>query len=149
MTRKDSRSGVGALLAGLGIGAALMYFLDPQRGGARWAQVRDRARSSAGDVGDRVGRAARDVRNRASGAVAELKARRADSPQPPDADTLVARVRAELGHHTERARDIEVVADGGSVVLQGRVPASDLPRNLAAARAVRGVERVDDRLVVE
>ena len=148
MARKDTLPGVGALLAGMGIGAALMYFLDPQRGGERWAHVRDRARSSAGDVGDRVGRTARDVRNRASGAVAELRGRRAEQ-RPPDADTLVARVRAEIGHHTERARDIDVVADGGAVVLQGRVPASDLPRILAAARAVRGVERVEDRLVVE
>ena len=110
--------------------------------------MRDRARSSADDVGERVGRTARDVRNRASGAVAELRGRRREQ-QAPDADTLVARVRAELGHHTERARDIEVVTDGGAVVLQGRVPASDLPRILAAARAVRGVEHVEDRLVVE
>ena len=44
MTNKESLGGFG-LLTGIGLGAALMYFLDPQQGRRRRAIIRDQANS--------------------------------------------------------------------------------------------------------
>ncbi len=43
-----------ALLSGIGVGAALMYVLDPDRGRRRRALARDKAVSIAGKTGDLV-----------------------------------------------------------------------------------------------
>jgi osmotically-inducible protein OsmY len=85
------------------------------------------------------------VRNRARGAAAELRNIRDDNPSD---DQLVARVRAELGHHVEHARAIDVVAEHGRVTLRGPVLSSELDDVLSAARKVRGVDRVDNQLDV-
>ena len=60
-----------ALLAGVGIGAALMYLFDPERGNARRAYLRDKCVSAANKTGDVIDKRARDLRNRARGVVAE------------------------------------------------------------------------------
>ena len=56
-----------ALLTGLGIGAALMYVLDPERGKRRRALVRDKAVSLANQTGRAVAKKSRDLSNRAKG----------------------------------------------------------------------------------
>ena len=53
-----------ALLAGLGLGSALMFFLDPGRGKQRRIMVRDRAKSTSrqlGRVAKSVDRTAHDL----------------------------------------------------------------------------------------
>jgi osmotically-inducible protein OsmY len=132
-----------ALLAGIGIGAALMYLLDPGGGARRRALVRDRTASALRSARRELRDRAVDARNRARGFVAE---RRRGAGEPLDGDRLVARVRAELGHHSEHVRDIEVVADGGTVTLRGAIPAHERDEVLAAVRRVRGVERLNDEL---
>ncbi|HET7550526.1 MAG TPA: BON domain-containing protein [Gemmatimonadaceae bacterium] len=133
------------LLAGVGIGAALMYFLDPVRGGRRRALVRDQAAGALNSAEREVRGRSADLRNRARGAAAEL--RNAGDDHPSDAQ-LVARVRAELGHHVEHARAIDVVAEQGRVTLRGPVLSNELDDVLSAARKVRGVEQVDNQLDV-
>ena len=132
------------LLAGLGLGAALMYFLDPDRGPGRRALVRDQTMSALRHGGREAQGIAEDARNHAVGTAAEIGGRLREE-QVTD-DQLVARVRAELGHHVERARAIEVVADGGRVVLRGEVGADEIEDVVATVRGVRGVDRVDNQL---
>lgn len=60
-----------ALLAGIGLGAALMYLLDPERGRTRRALLRDKVVSLSNQTGDALGKTARDLRNRAQGVIAE------------------------------------------------------------------------------
>ncbi|HEX6622926.1 MAG TPA: hypothetical protein VF064_04390 [Pyrinomonadaceae bacterium] len=64
------------LLAGCGVslGAGLMYFLDPDRGSRRRAQLRDRTMHLAREAADTLGKSGRDIRNRALGVVAEAGA---------------------------------------------------------------------------
>ncbi len=62
-----------ALLSGLGVGAALMYVLDPERGRRRRALARDKAVSLANKTGDAVSRRSRDLANRARGLAAEAR----------------------------------------------------------------------------
>ncbi|MEP6768738.1 MAG: hypothetical protein ABJC61_08720 [Acidobacteriota bacterium] len=62
-----------ALLSGIGVGAALMYVLDPERGRRRRALARDKAISFASKTGDVVSKRSRDLANRAKGLAAEAR----------------------------------------------------------------------------
>ena len=143
-----SRRGTGGaatLLAGLGLGAVAMYFLDPVRGARRRGIVTDKLanllRRGARDVRE----ASVNARNHAKGVVAESKARlRTD--EVPD-EVLVERVRSHLGHHVEHARAIQVFAEDGKVVLCGSVPVDEIDRAVRAAESVRGVACVDNQII--
>jgi hypothetical protein len=80
---KPSRIGQAAVfIGGAGLGAALMYVLDPERGRRRRALARDKAVSFAKDTGRAVARTSRDLGNRAKGVAAEVRsavAKREDS----------------------------------------------------------------------
>lgn len=65
--------GIITILGGLGVGAALMYFFDPNGGRRRRALVRDKAVGISNDVRDSIGSKSRDLRNRAKGLVHEAK----------------------------------------------------------------------------
>jgi hypothetical protein len=132
------------LLAGAGIGAALMYFLDPDRGNGRRHLVADQ---TAGFLRTRkrdAAKAMRDARNHAAGVVAEARGR--FEGDRPTNEQLAARVRSAVGHHAERARGVQVEADAGLVTLRGEVPASEMNDVIAAAERVRGVTRVENQL---
>lgn len=144
-TGNDRPTNAMTLLAGIGIGAALMYFIDPVGGGRRRAVARDKATSAVHSAGRGLKGRGEDLRNRARGAAAELRNVTDDHP---DDDQLVARVRSELGHHVEHARAIEVAAEQGRVTLRGPVLSSELDEVLATTRKVRGVEAVENRLEV-
>jgi|SRR6266446_2431981 len=62
-----------ALVGGVGLGAALMYVFDPDRGKRRRALVPDKAEAAGNKVSDRAGKMRRDLSNRAYGIVAETK----------------------------------------------------------------------------
>ena len=64
-----------AWLGGLGIGAALMYFLDPKRGARRRHVVQDRAGRATRATGWHMRKAAENVKNHGLGAVRELGGR--------------------------------------------------------------------------
>ena len=68
-----SRGGSAGLtiLYGIGIGAALMYILDPDQGRRRRALLRDKLVSMSNKTSRAVGRTSRDLRNRAQGVVHE------------------------------------------------------------------------------
>ena len=137
-----------ALLAGVGIGAALMYFLDPQRGKARRAIARDRTVAAMQDATRDVVSARRDLRNRVRGLKVELEHRH--DPSPDDVQ-LVERVRAELGHHIDAVSEIEVSAFDGVVTLSGAVSNELLDQAAAITGNVRGVADVcvDSRAPVQ
>jgi osmotically-inducible protein OsmY len=134
------------LLAGIGIGAALMYFLDPDRGARRRNMAADRATKALRQRSrDAVG-AAQNARNHALGAAAELRGLM--QHEDVEDDQLVARVRAELGHHARHTSGIEVVVHEGCVVLRGPVLADEVVDVVRTVAAVRGVHRVDNQLDV-
>src|SRR6476646_2383946 len=63
--------GLGAL--GAGIGAGLMFLLDPQMGKRRRAVLRDKTYSLARHASAAVDRTARDLKNRTYGTVVSIK----------------------------------------------------------------------------
>lgn len=63
-----------ALIGGLGLGAALMYLLDPDRGRDRRELIREKAEGAANKAGEYAEKMSQDIRDRASEVVAEAKA---------------------------------------------------------------------------
>jgi osmotically-inducible protein OsmY len=135
-----------AIIGGVGLGAALMYFFDPDRGARRRALVRDKCESAANKTGTYAEKFSRDLRNRASGVVADAKSlfRKEDVSD----DVLVDRVRAKLGHYSEHTSAIDVSAQNGVVTLRGPILAQEVPHVLSTARLVRGVTDIDNQLEV-
>lgn len=137
---------LGILVGGLGLGAALMYVLDPERGKRRRAIVRDKALSGAHEAGERIATRSRDLSNRARGVAANLKSRK-KSIEPYDR-VLEERVRAELGRVVARPASVEVTADGGRIRLAGAVQTGEVDDLLSTVRGVLGVKDVENRLEV-
>jgi osmotically-inducible protein OsmY len=137
---------IGILVGGLGLGAALMYVLDPERGKKRRATVRDKALAGAHKAGDRLAARSRDVANRARGVAAELKS--LTKSEEADDRVLEERVRAELGRVVAHPASVDAAAVAGTVILSGSVLTSELDELLSAVRGVPGVEDVENRLEV-
>lgn len=133
---------IGAI--GLGVGAGLMYMLDPDRGRRRRAIVRDKTVHLVNETEDRLEHAAAHLANRARGTFAEVKSR-FSSEQVDDA-VLVERVRAKLGRVTGDPHAITVTAVNGMVKLTGLVDEAEIAKITDGALSVRGVKEVENRL---
>ena len=135
-----------SLLGGIGLGAALMYVLDPDRGRRRRALVRDKLASAANSVPDAVGATARDLSNRARGLAAEAGS--LFSSEEVSDEVLVARVRSKMGRVVSHPHSVEVTASQGRVSLSGPVLAHEVDDLLACVSKVAGVVEVDNQLEV-
>jgi osmotically-inducible protein OsmY len=136
----------GKFIGGLLVGAAIMYLLDPDRGGRRRALVRDQAVKAKHKLGEGLDATARDLGNRAKGTAAELRSR--FRPEPVDDAVLEERVRSAVGHAVSHPSAIEVSASNSRVTLRGPVLEHELDGLLRAARRVRGVSEVVNELEV-
>lgn len=129
---------------GLGLGAGLTYFFDPQRGRRRRASVRDTMTHVAHVTGNAVGKTSRDVSNRVRGFVSEVP--RTFKGATVSDEVLVERVRAKLGRVISHPRAIGVTAVQGRVTLSGLILSSEVDRLLKAVSAGRGVAGIENRL---
>lgn len=129
-----------AMLIGLGVGALVMFYLDPARGRRRRALVRDKLIRAGNTTSEAIEGTRRDLANRVEG----LKARwqRGNREELVDDVILTDRVRAELGRHTEHARNITVSACDGEVTLTGLLPTREAKRVARATWRVPGVRNV-------
>lgn len=131
-----------AIIGGVGLGAALMYFLDPDRGKRRRELVRDKVEATGNKVGSYADKITRDIRDRASGIVEEAKSLLHHEEVTDDA--LVDQVRSKLSNFG----NIDVQAINGAVILSGSILAEEMPEVLSAVNKVRGVNRVENQLRV-
>jgi hypothetical protein len=136
-----------SLLGGLGLGAVLMYLLDPERGRRRRAMVRDRVASRACDTEVFLKKSRRDLGNRARGFAAETRSRFVREG-PVDDDVLAERVRSKMGRFVSHPGAIEVTADEGWIRLEGQILADEVDHLVSAVQSVRGVEGVDNKLEI-
>jgi hypothetical protein len=128
------------MLTALALGAGLMFLLDPDRGRARRARVRDRLAHAARAGRGALGATGRDVAHRTAGAAARLKGRL--HHEPVDDEVLVERVRAHLGRAVSHPRAIQVTAEKGVVTLTGPILTAEVPRLVRAAERTGGVREV-------
>jgi BON domain len=132
--------------AGLGLGTAAMFLLDPARGKRRRALVRDKFALATRMTGECMEVTARDLRNRTRGTIAAIQSRL--SSEQPDDSVLVDRVRSKLGRTVSHPSAIEVSAQDGNVTLSGPVLASEVPHLLSCVKWVHGVKDVNNNLEV-
>jgi uncharacterized membrane protein len=128
------------------IGAAGMYWLDPDQGRRRRALARDKLAGAAEQLSSAVRAGSRDLKSRARGAGAEVRAR--FSADDASDEVLAERVRSALGRVVSHPRAIEVLASDGRITLVGDVLAREHDELLATVSDVRGVVGVADNLSV-
>ncbi len=132
------------VLLGMGLGAALMYVLDPQQGNRRRALARDRMTKAMHTTGHAMGATSRDLAHRATGLAASLHSRFFDEEAPDE--VIAARVRARLGRVSSHPGAIEVDVRDGVITLIGPVLRNELQKIVRGVSSVRGVKRVENHL---
>ena len=135
---------IGTSLGGLGIGAGLMYLLDPITGKRRRAVLRDKAVHVAHNTNRAMGITWRDFSNRTRGMMAETRSLLSRSPAT--GRMLEQRVRSKLGQYVSHPGSIDVTVEDGRVILRGPVMGNEVDRLIAGVSCIRGVEEVEDRL---
>src|SRR5215207_10311785 len=133
-----------ALLSGIGLGAIVMYMVDPDRGKRRRALVRDKFARATHKAPDAISATARDISNRVRGLAAEAAS--AFSSEDVSDEVLVQRTRSKLGRIVSHPSSIQVAANQGLVVLSGPILAHEVNDLLTCIRAVPGVNEVESRL---
>jgi uncharacterized membrane protein len=134
------------LVGGIGLGAALMYVLDPDRGRRRRALFRDQLVHAANILPDAIDATARDLSNRTRGLVAEVRSI-FDNDEVPD-EVLVDRIRSKMGRVVSHPHAIEVTANQGRVTLRGPVLTDEVDDLLSCVSSIKGVSDVDHQLKV-
>jgi osmotically-inducible protein OsmY len=135
-----------SFIKGAAIGAGMMYFFDPVLGNRRRALLRDQFTHLGNKSCDFADAKWRDMQNRMYGTFAEARSR-LHRDEPSD-EVLIDRVRSAIGRQMTHAGAIEVDARNGTIILSGPVLASEVEDLRCAARSVRGVKRIEDRLDV-
>jgi uncharacterized membrane protein len=126
------------------VGGLLVYFLDPDTGKRRRAQVKDRSVSLVKDADRAVGKASRDLSNRARGAVAEARTR---LPLRNVSDeVLVEQVRSRLGRVCSFPHLVEVSARDGVIRLRGAALESEHDDFISAISSLRHVNSVRNEM---
>ena len=132
------------LLTGAGVGAAVAFMLDPDRGRRRRALVRDKMTRATHLTRDGLDATARDLSNRARGIVAATRGRFSEGVVSDE--RLAARVRAKLGRVSSHPRAIEVFARDGEVILRGQILADEAMHAIDYVSSIRGVRDVINEL---
>ena len=131
---------IGSLLRGVLYGAGVMYFLDPERGRRRRAEVGRRSVRVLHEAEDLWTKGCRDLMNRGTGVASQ--ARRLLVAAPADDNVITARVRSVLGHHVVDARGVEVTTLDGHVTLRGTVRPGEPEQLIPAIEQIPGVREV-------
>jgi uncharacterized membrane protein len=131
-------------LISTGLGAATMYFLDPDRGRYRRSKARDQLVHAQHAASHGGGVVARDFRNRTQGAAARWRSF-VNKEQPTDG-VIAERVRSSLGRIVSHPHAIQVEANDGVVTLSGPILRDEVPLLIDCALGVHGVRDVRNQL---
>jgi len=127
------------------LGAALMYYADPDRGRRRRALLRDQVVHATRKLREARGVVTRDFAGRAVGLWTEItRPMRARSMSSDEA--LHERVRAKLGRIVSHPHAVQVGVQEGNVELSGPILTAEVQPLLRAVRGVPGVRNIENRL---
>jgi uncharacterized membrane protein len=129
-----------ALLYGLGIGAGLMYFLDPDNGVRRKNMVRERAMSLQNRSDEAIEMATRDLRNRTIGFLSEGMTLIGDQDLP-DA-VLEERIRTQMGRMARHPGGVRVRVENKQAILEGDVLQDEVDGLINGITRMRGITGV-------
>ena len=132
--------------AGLGIGTALMYLLDPDRGKRRRALLRDKFVWAQRKTSDCMEVTARDLSNRARGIATTIQSR--FTAHEVDDGVLVDRVRSKLGRLASHPGAIVVSAENGNVTISGPILEDEVDSLLSCVKGIQGVNDIANNLEV-
>lgn len=110
------------LPAAVALGAAVMYFFDPDRGGRRRAVARDRSVAIVRRAVRRTRQRTRYVEGKAHGLVHEMRGE-APKPSPNDA-TLKHKIESEVLRNYDKSR-LSINVEDGVAVLRGELTHPD------------------------
>jgi uncharacterized membrane protein len=133
-------------LYGLGLGALLMYFLDPQQGRRRRSLAIDKLNRLAHKTADAIDVTSRDLRNRTVGLFAEGKSLFSSGEVSDEA--LAQRIRSKLSGLVGHPRSIAVKVQNGHVTLSGPILAHEVDELIKFVSSMRHVANVENRLEV-
>ena len=130
------------------LGAALVYFFDPQNGRRRRAQAKERIPAFFRGKARHAERLGRTAQSQAYGVTQKVKHRKEEDKPQPDDVTLARKVETEIFRDAEVPKgQINVNAENGVVVLRGEVDEPELIRDLEEkTRNVQGVQEVENLL---
>jgi hypothetical protein len=144
--RKKSKNNALALLGGIGLGAGLMFVLDPNRGARRRALAQNKIVGALNKSGDVIYGKSRDIGNRTKGLFSELKS--LFSKKEVTDEVLEARVRSKIGRYISHPGTMEVVAEDGNIILYGPIFEDEVDSLISAVSSVSGVKSVIDQLEI-
>lgn len=135
-----------ATIKGLSLGAAAMYYFDPNRGRARRSLLRDKCVHWQHLAQREIEIGIRDLNNRLCGLSAEagslLRGRKGETSN----ETLEARVRSQMGHLVSHPHAIGVTAHEGCISLSGPILAHEVAPLLRQIARVPGIDDVQNNL---
>ena len=143
---KQKWSLVGTAGLGAGVGAGLMYLLDPQGGRGRRAAARDKSVSALKQGGEAAARTSRRLGNKTKGLVARTGSKLRESDLADEGQKLLKKVQKVVRATVSHPSAIDPILEAGRVHLHGLVLASEVARLLAALEAVEGIDGVENRL---
>jgi hypothetical protein len=133
-----------SVLGTAGLGAGLMFLLDPDMGTRRRAILRDKLMSFTRLAAWAADKTSRDLKNRIYGTVVSTRSRFTDTPVSDD--VLVERVRSQLGRAISHPHAIHVTAKDGEVTLSGEILSEEISDLNRSVPLVKGVKHIDNRL---
>jgi hypothetical protein len=135
-----------SMLTAIGLGAAGMYLFDPERGNRRRAQLRDQMNGAMNSKKQSVNVMYRDFVNRSQGVYCDMKT----MFEPGDApdETIVERVRSQMGRWATHPSSIEVTCEEGNITLRGLILNDEVQSLIQNARRIKGVRTVNNELEV-
>jgi|GEM_PF-1126213 len=148
MDKNNKWTLVGSAGVGAGLGAGLMYLLDPQGGRGRRAVARDKSVSAIKNGGKAAAKTSRHLGNKTKGLVSQAgsKLRRGDLAD--EGEALLKQVRRKIRRTASHPMAVEVLVQEGSVVLHGLILASEVEGLLAAIQTIEGIAAVENQLEI-
>lgn len=135
-----------SLFTAAGLGAIATYYLDPDRGRRRRADVRDKVNHLGHALPHHLNVAARDLGHRAEGTIAEVRSRLVPHRGYPSDDVIEDRVRSAMGRVVSHPHSIQVCADQGRVTLSGLIFTDEVEPLLGCVNQVKDVKSIDNQL---
>jgi len=148
MDKNNKWSLVGSAGVGAGLGAGLMYLLDPQGGRGRRAAARDKSVSALKNGGKAAAKTSRHLGNKTKGLVSQAGStlRRSDLMEAGEA--LLKKVQKKVRHAVSHPSAIEAAVEEGKVILRGLVLASEVAALLAAIGSIQGIGEIENQLEI-